>query len=102
MLEEQEPPAPPPELEEKLAELSILKEGLDESKKKATEYYDQLLRLTAEFDNYRKRMDKEKADARQWGKQEVLAPLIGLIDVFNQALEQSRTAKEVKPVLQGL
>ena len=58
----------PPELEEKLAELSILQQALQDAQKKAADYYDQLLRLKAEFDNFRKRSEKEKAEAKAWGK----------------------------------
>ncbi|HUV83752.1 MAG TPA: nucleotide exchange factor GrpE, partial [archaeon] len=35
---------------------------LEESRKRAGEYLDSLQRLQAEFDNYKKRVDKEKAD----------------------------------------
>jgi molecular chaperone GrpE len=90
------------ELDEKLSELSILQQSLEEQKAKAAEYYDQLLRLRAEFDNYRKRVEKEKIEARQWGKQDVLTPLLGLVDIFEQALAQAENAKDVKQVAVGL
>jgi molecular chaperone GrpE len=91
-----------PALEEKLAEQSILQEAVQDAKKKTAEYYDQLLRLRAEFDNYRKRMEKEKAEARVWGKQEVLTPLLSLVDVFEQAMAQVQCAKDIKQVTVGL
>lgn len=90
------------ELEEKLSELSILQQSLEEQKSKAAEYYDQLLRLRAEFDNYRKRVEKEKSEARSWGKQEVILPLLSLVDVFEQAMAQVEQAKDVKQVAVGL
>ena len=90
------------ELEEKLAELSILQQSVADEKKKAADYYDQLLRLKAEFENYRKRVEKEKSEARAWGKQDVIMPLLSLVDVFEQALEQAEKAKDVKQVAQGL
>jgi molecular chaperone GrpE len=95
-------PSVPPELEEKLSELSILQQALEESKAKAAEYYDQLLRLKAEFDNFRKRSEKEKSDARGWGKQDVLMPLLGILDVFEQALVQAQKAKDTHQIVQGL
>ena len=91
-----------PALEEKLAELAILQEAVQEAKKKSADYYDQFLRLRAEFDNYRKRMEKEKTEARAWGKQEVLTPLLSLVDVFEQAMAQVQIAKDVKQVTVGL
>ena len=95
-------PAISPELDEKLSELSILQQAVEDCKKKSADYYDQLLRLRAEFDNYRKRVEKEKSEARQWGKQEVLTPVLGLVDVFEQALAQAQQAKDLKQVVQGL
>jgi molecular chaperone GrpE len=98
----EETPVIPPEVENKLAELSILKASLDDAKKQSAEYYDQLLRLKAEFENFRRRSEKEKAEARQYGKQDVLMPLLGLVDVFEQAMSQARTVKEVTAMIQGL
>lgn len=96
------PPVVPPDLEEKLAELAILQQALEESKKKGAECYDQLLRLRADFDNFRKRTEREKAEARTWGKQEVLLQLIALVDVFDQAMRHAQDAKDMKQVIQGL
>jgi len=81
---------------------SVTPEVVDDFQKKATEYYDQLLRLRAEFDNYRKRVEKEKNDARLWGKQDVLMPLLSLVDVFEQALDQAEHAKDVRQITEGL
>jgi molecular chaperone GrpE len=67
-----------------------------------TDYYDQLLRLRAEFENFRKRVEREKSEARAWGKQEVLLELIGLVDVFEQARTQVESAKDMKQVVAGL
>jgi molecular chaperone GrpE len=91
-----------PELEEKLSEQAILQQALEETRHKASDYYDQLLRLRAEFDNFRKRSEREKADARMYGKQEVLMPILSLIDVFEQALAQARAAKDHRQVVKGL
>jgi molecular chaperone GrpE len=101
-MSEQEINQIPPELEEKLAELSILQQALDESKRKSAEYYDQLLRLKAEFDNFRKRSEREKAESRTWGKQDVLSPLLNLVDIFEQALAQARNTTDIKNVVIGL
>src|SRR5882724_2150066 len=77
-------------------------EEVKEEKAEAPDYYDQLLRLKAEFDNYRKRVEKEKAEARLWGKQDVIMPLLSLVDVFEQAMAQVESAKDVKQVAVGL
>jgi molecular chaperone GrpE len=88
--------------DEKLSELAILQQSVEEQKSKTADYYDQLLRLKAEFDNYRKRVEKEKVEARSWGKQDVIMPLLSLVDVFEQAMAQVQNAKDVKQVTVGL
>ncbi len=95
-------PAVPPELEEKLSELAILQQAVQEAKKSAADYYDQLLRLRAEFENFRKRTEKEKSEARLWGKQEILFPLLNLVDIFEQAMAQVQHARDMRQVQQGL
>ena len=76
-------------------------EELEAERRKSAEYYDQLLRLKAEFENFRKRTDREKIDARAWGKQEVLMPLLSFADVFEQAMGHARSASDPKEVITG-
>jgi molecular chaperone GrpE len=48
--------------------------------------YDRLLRKTAEFDNYRKRVDKERRDHSEWAAADVLGDVLGILDDFERAL----------------
>ncbi|OGS48415.1 MAG: nucleotide exchange factor GrpE, partial [Elusimicrobia bacterium RIFOXYB2_FULL_62_6] len=52
---------------------------------KAKDYYDQLLRLQADFANYRKRIEKEKPELVCFGKAQMLAALLPLYDLLLQA-----------------
>jgi molecular chaperone GrpE len=88
--------------EEKVSELSILKQSVDDARAQAAAYYDQLLRLKAEFENFRKRAEKEKQDHRRWGKEEVVIQLVDLMDVMEQAQTAAHRASEVKSIVQGL
>lgn len=81
--------------EAKTSELAILKQSLDEAK-------DQHLRLRADFDNYRKRVEKEKSDARRWGKEEIVARLVSLMDVLEQAEMAAHKGADLKSVTIGL
>ncbi|HBE88665.1 MAG TPA: nucleotide exchange factor GrpE [Elusimicrobia bacterium] len=56
-----------------------------ETASKEKEYYDQLLRLKADFENYRKRIEKEKPELIKWGKAELLSKLLPLYDLLLQA-----------------
>jgi molecular chaperone GrpE len=88
--------------EQKLAELAILKQSLDDAKAKAEDYFNQLVRLKAEFENFRKRTEKEKADARRWGREEVVLRLIEILDVMEQADAAARKAADPKSIAAGL
>lgn len=50
------------------------------------EYYDRLLRKTAEFDNYRKRVERERREQIEWAAADVLTDLIAIVDDFERAL----------------
>ena len=89
-------------VEAKVSELEILRQSVEEAKLKAGDYYDQLLRLKAEFDNYRKRMEREKTDARRWGKEEIVLRLVSLMDVMEQAELAAHRAPDIKAVIFGL
>jgi len=62
-------------------------------KKQAENYYDQLLRLQADFENYRKRVEKEKPELIKWGKAEILLRLLPLYDLLLAAHNHINNAK---------
>lgn len=53
------------------------------------ELYDRLLRLTAEFDNFRKRVDRERREQAEWAAADVLTDLLTIADDFERALTAS-------------
>jgi molecular chaperone GrpE len=75
---------------------------LDEAKAKAADYYDQLIRLRAEFDNFRRRAEKEKSESRRYGKEEIILQLVSLMDVMEQAEAAAHRSPDVKSMVQGL
>src|SRR5687768_5583208 len=50
------------------------------------ELYDRLLRKSAEFDNYRKRVDKERREQAEWAAADVLTDVLSVLDDFDRAL----------------
>ncbi len=48
--------------------------------------YDRLLRKSAEFDNYRKRVDKERREQAEWAAADVLTDVLAVLDDFDRAL----------------
>lgn len=78
--------------EEKIAELE--KENAD--------LKDQLLRRAADFDNYRKRMIKEKQETFDYANANLLADLLESLDNFDRTVEASATATDVKTIVDGI
>lgn len=48
--------------------------------------YERLLRTAAEFDNYRKRMERERRELAEYAAADVLAELLPIVDNFERAL----------------
>ena len=67
---------------------------LEKQKKQCEDYYNQLLRLQADFENYRKRQDKEKPEWLKLGKADILLKLLPLYDMLLSAHAHINTAKE--------
>jgi molecular chaperone GrpE len=88
--------------DEKVAELEILKQSVDEQKALAQDYYDQLVRLKADFDNFRRRSEKEKKDYLDWGKEKILVKQIAIDDVLQHALKSAKSGKNIKSIIVGL
>ena len=63
---------------------------------------DSYLRLMAEFDNYRKRTLREKAELIKSGGEAVLTDLLPVIDDFERALNNAKNAEDITAVIQGL
>ena len=63
---------------------------------------DVYLRLMAEFDNYRKRTLREKAELIKCGGEAVLTDMLPVIDDFERALNNVKNTEEISAVIQGL
>ncbi len=59
---------------------------LDALQRERDELYDRLLRTTAEFDNYRKRTERERRDHAEWAAADLLGDVLAVLDDFERAL----------------
>jgi molecular chaperone GrpE len=55
-------------------------------KRERDDLYDRLLRKTAEFDNFRKRVERDRKDMIEWAAADVLNDVIAIADDFDRAL----------------
>lgn len=105
----------PEQQEENLAEDDIVTNEQDEAcsennesdnmsdwEQKFNALNDTYLRLNAEFDNYRKRTTKEKADLLKVGGERVLLDVISITDDFGRALDNMYQTDDIEAVREGV
>ena len=93
--EQAENAAPMTHEEELEKELETAQETIEEQK-------DKYLRLSAEFDNYRKRTMKEKAELIPNGGEKSLSSIHPVVDDFERAIKTMETATDVQAVKEGV
>ena len=69
---------------------------------KYNELYDKYLRQAAEYDNFRKRTLKEKADLIKYGGESVLTNLLTVIDDLERGLKTIDTAQDMNAMKEGI
>lgn len=77
-------------------------EEAEDYKKKYEELNEAHLRLRAEFDNYRKRTLREKADLIKNGGETALKNLLPVVDDFERAMQNISKTEDVAAVKEGL
>lgn len=77
-----------------------LQEQLAQQCRKSEEYFDQLQRLQADFQNYRRRMTQERSEATSRGKEDILRALIPALNNFRLALQH--VDQDANAVRQGV
>ena len=92
----EEAPAQELTVEEQLANM------LAEAQQMVNEERDKYLRLAAEFDNYRKRTLKEKAEIIKNGGEKTLTAILPVLDDFERALKNMEASEETKAMKEGV
>jgi len=83
--------------------VKISQQELEELKAKVAENWDKFLRGAAEFDNYRKRVAREKEELARLTSERVVAALLPVLDNLDRALAAAEThAGEQDALLEGL
>jgi molecular chaperone GrpE len=76
---------------------------LAQVQKERDEYYDRLLRKTAEFDNYRKRTDRERLQLSEAAAADLIKDLLPLVDDLERAMKAADAEDEAAaPILRGV
>ena len=73
------------------------------AEKKCDEYYDRLLRASAEFDNYKKRTTREMRDVVRYANEKLFKEIINVVDNLERAISSAeQEGNEEDPLLQGV
>ena len=90
------------ENEAPLTEEEKLAQELEKANEQIEEQKDKYLRLSAEFDNYRKRTMKEKAELILNGGEKSISSILPIVDDFERALKNMEKAPNVAAVKEGV
>ncbi|MBO4806616.1 MAG: nucleotide exchange factor GrpE [Paludibacteraceae bacterium] len=78
------------------------KDPVAELEAKCQKMHDDYMRLYADFDNYRKRAIKEKADLIKTAAEGVLVDILPLVDDFERAISSMENTESVEGVKEGV
>ena len=87
--------------EEPLSEVDQLKLQLAEAEAKIADLQDRYLRQAAEFDNYRKRTMKEKADLIKSAAEKVMVAELPIVDDMDRAMDNMEKGMDADACIEG-
>ena len=83
------------------ARVQELEKEIEQLKAEKAELNDRFLRLFSEFDNYKKRVSKEKLDLISTASEKVLVSLLPVIDDFERAIAANEKVDDVDSIKEG-
>lgn len=89
-------------LNEELGEMEALRKQLDEAQAAVEKEKKDYMFLMADFDNFRKRVVKEKAEILRNGAEKVLAGLLPIVDDFERGLQATAGTENAEGVREGM
>jgi molecular chaperone GrpE len=79
-----------------------IEESLKKAEAEAKETYDRLLRVSAEFDNYKKRSAREISEFRKFANESLLKELLPVVDNLERGISSAQEKGEGSLVLEGV
>jgi molecular chaperone GrpE len=84
------------------SQVSQLEEALENEKERSTDLLRRLQYLQADFENYRKRVEKEMGDAKRFSNERLLSDLLTVKDELDLAFAKARETKQSPVLLEGV
>ncbi|HIC90567.1 MAG TPA: nucleotide exchange factor GrpE [Syntrophaceae bacterium] len=87
--------------EEEITKEELMKR-LNEKSEEAAINYDRWLRVSAELENYKKRVEREKAEFLKYAHESLIKELLPIVDNLERAIDHARTKKASKAFVEGI
>lgn len=87
---------------EEKSEAALLQEKVDELQAELTETEGRMLRLQADFENYKRRVQLEKQAAEKYRSQSLVSDILPALDNFERAMQVEANDEQMKSLLQGM
>ncbi|MEW6377788.1 MAG: nucleotide exchange factor GrpE [Thermodesulfobacteriota bacterium] len=88
--------------EDKEKEIEELKKRLEEKEKELEEIHDHLLRLAADFDNYKKRAGREKEEWTKFANEDLIKAVLPFIDNLERAINHAEKVVDTGVMIEGV
>ncbi len=86
----------------KSSRVKRLQKALKEEQEKSNEYLNRLKYLQADFENYRKRIEKEIRETTQYSNEKLIVNLLSVLDELELALSSGRETENKQALLEGV
>ena len=83
-------------------EMNLMQKELNEAETQTQVAIDKMMRLAADFDNYKKRNARDCEDIRKYAAENIIKELIPIVDNFERAIESANESKDVNSLLGGI
>jgi len=90
------------ESQEKEKKIEELKKMLESKDKELKEYHDRLLRLAADFENYKKRAAREKEDWTKFANEDLIRGILPFVDNLERALNHAQKVTDTGVLIEGV
>jgi len=92
----------PMEDKPRLGKVKKLEEALREERERSKEYLNRLMYLQADFENYKRRVEKETREAVQLGNERLITNLLAVIDELEMAVQSGKETENKEALLEGV
>ncbi|WP_245945718.1 nucleotide exchange factor GrpE [Helicobacter didelphidarum] len=100
--EEEYVESPPENIDEDSTQESNELDNIESLKQKIKELEDQYLRTHADFENVKKRLEREKSQALEYAHEKILKDILPIADTLEKALESAKLVESGEKIAEGI